>query len=134
MNCSGCGSEIPVFGKVCPHCLRDKSSDRIAHVAMSAGGLAGLALGEWHGGLWWVLGCAVLGVVIASGILSALGFQDTTKRAPLVATNASIAGAVAASTADDFGKKLSALEAARKGGLVSETEYSTAKARILSSL
>lgn len=44
MICLECGSKIPFWGNVCPHCRRDKSVSQTLHVKALVGILGGITV------------------------------------------------------------------------------------------
>lgn len=63
--CLECGSEIPFWGNVCPHCLREKSESQALHIKM-----------------WGVLGGIIIIFIIA---IMGVRFPLTIPQATLLA-------------------------------------------------
>lgn len=129
MKCSGCGSEIPFSGKVCPKCLRDKSSDQnntvVATVCVVIGAFGGAWLGDFKGMFVGLVAAFIVFCLIAA----ALPKSSSTDKAPLV--TASVDLSTASDPAFALSNKLRQLDVAKAAGLVSDAEYKTAREKIL---
>jgi hypothetical protein len=119
MICSGCGKKIPFNGKVCPYCLRDKSSDQTYHVWGMVLGLAGGFIGyEVYGLLGAIIGL-VVGVVAAA--ITCLKSSKPPQVAVAVAPVPQDAGPIA--TKDSLSDRLKRLQELRDDGSISDEEY-----------
>ena len=133
MRCSGCGKDIPVTGQVCPYCQRDKSTDQTQHTLITICVLGCVGVGYFVGGfsgLLWGAGVGiVLGVIVA--LSAGSGVASKPPQVRVVEPNEPGPAPLAESTSK---KRLADLEALRKDGLISESEFTAKRQRILDEL
>lgn len=146
MTCRGCGEKISVIGKVCPHCLRDKTTDAAddsraflfgAGFAL-LGVLLGVALPSTF--LGKLLG-AFLGVFVGLIVGMALAWISSKPSPPSLppevrVTPQSSRGSLEAvqSSIGTAGERLEQLRSLRDKELISEEEYAAQRQEILKSI
>jgi len=151
MICRGCGSQIPIAGKVCPHCQRDKTADvaydtRYFFFALGFGVL-GAIIGAMIGGRSGFLGqmAGVFVGVIVGTVGGLIGALVTTKSSPQASKPPEVriappdalpvpAGPQEVASADLAEQRLSRLDALRAKGLITDQEHEAKREAILNTL
>ncbi len=144
MICRGCGKTIPLIGKVCPHCQRDKTADAEEHsrsyLIIMGGCIVGLILGfaVTDGFLANIAGAFVgtfVGGLIAMVVSLATGSSKTESQPPEVRiAQQSKTSQESQAPEPSAEARLSNLETLRAKGMVSPEEYAEKRSEILRSL
>ncbi len=144
MICRGCGATIPLIGKVCPHCQRDKTADAEASsrafLIIAGGSAVGLALGfAFADGIIAAFGVAIVGAIIGGfvAVVVSLASSNSLKESLPPEVRVSPGSSTAADSVKqdlDAESRLSSLEALRTKGLVTTEEYVAKRSEILRSL
>ena len=135
--------EIPFGGQVCPHCLRDKSSDQADSITALIGALPGLVVGGLIGGAIGGLPIAVafglLGGIIGS-LVAAIVMRKAESRSTEAPPEVRVAEADGTPRADvqpdrdTVADRLRRVDQLKADGLISGKEHARKRDDILGSI
>jgi hypothetical protein len=135
IRCSGCGSDIPFHGDVCPFCLKDKTGVKLTNVFGFFFGFIGMVIGYAVAGISWALVLGLVGMIIGFVVGSSLDPNKARATEPASADSGAIAYDDRPSGDEpDVEERLERLEYLKDKGLLSDSEYKMKKRDILDDL